>query len=65
MKVTSIYVSKFHGLYHPRGHAVYKGEEEQTTLAIVEAYDPQQDRWEAMAPMPEERHGYGAAAVCM
>ena len=35
----------------------------QTTLATVEAYDPQQDRWEAVAPMAQIRRHH--ATICM
>ena len=33
------------------------------TVALVEAYDPQHDRWEVVAPMTQAR--YAAAAVCV
>ena len=39
------------------------GFEGQTALATVEVYDPQQDRWEAMAPMAEARGLYAAVGV--
>ena len=32
-------------------------------LATAEAYDPQQNRWEAVAPMAQARHSFGAAAI--
>ena len=34
-----------------------------STLATAEAYDPQQRRWEAVAPMAQARHSFGAAAI--
>ena len=34
-----------------------------STLATAEAYDPQQNRWEAVAPMAQARHSFGAAAI--
>jgi DNA-binding CsgD family transcriptional regulator len=30
---------------------------------VLEAYDPQRDRWESLAPLPEPRANYGLAAV--
>ena len=32
-------------------------------LATAEAYDPQQNRWEAVAPMAQARHSFGAVAI--
>ena len=34
-----------------------------SALATAEAYDPQQNRWEAVAPMAQARYGCGAAAI--
>ena len=33
------------------------------SLATAEAYDPQQNRWEAVAPMAQARHSFGAVAI--
>ena len=32
-------------------------------LATAEAYDPQQNRWEAVAPMAQARHSSAVAAI--
>ena len=32
-------------------------------MATTEAFDPQQNRWEAVAPMAQARHSFGAAAI--
>ena len=32
-------------------------------LATAEAFDPQQNRWEAVAPMAQERHSFAVAAL--
>ena len=32
-------------------------------LLSVEAYDPQQNRWEAVAPMAQGRHSFAVAAI--
>ena len=34
-----------------------------TPLASAEAYDPQQNLWEAVAPMAQARHSFSAAAI--
>jgi hypothetical protein len=31
--------------------------------ATAEAFDPQQNRWEAVAPMAQARHSFGAVAI--
>ena len=49
-------------LYAVGGFEDFEGE---ITLATVEAYDPQQNRWKAMAPMPDARYSHGATAVCV
>ena len=33
------------------------------TLATAEAFDPQQNRWEAVAPMATARHSCAAGAI--
>ena len=32
-------------------------------MATAEAFDPQQNRWEAVAPMAQERHSFAVAAL--
>ena len=39
------------------------GEEGSNVLATAEAFDPQQNRWEAVAPMAQARHLFGAVAI--
>ena len=34
-----------------------------STLTSVEVYDPQQNHWEAVAPMAQVRHSCGAGAI--
>jgi DNA-binding CsgD family transcriptional regulator len=34
-----------------------------SVTTVLEAYDPQRDRWETLAPLPEPRASYGLAAV--
>ena len=33
------------------------------SLATAEAFDPQQNRWEAVAPMAQGRHSFAVAAL--
>jgi N-acetylneuraminic acid mutarotase len=42
---------------------VFGGEQAGGVFSENEAYDPETDRWVAMAPMRTPRHGTGAAAV--
>ena len=39
------------------------GHNGNTTVATAEAFDPQQNRWEAVAPMAQARHLFGAVAI--
>ena len=39
------------------------GEEGSNVLATAEAFDPQQNRWEAVAPMATARHSGAVAAL--
>ena len=39
------------------------GHDGSSAVAVAEAYDPQQNRWEAVAPMAQTRHSFGAAAI--
>ena len=39
------------------------GYDGNNTLATAEAYDPQQNRWEAVAPMASARHSCAAGAI--
>ena len=38
-------------------------EGEERTFADAERYDPEEDRWDIVEPMPTARHGLGAASV--
>ena len=39
------------------------GHDGNNSLATAEAFDPQQNRWEAVAPMAQARHSFSAAAI--
>ena len=39
------------------------GLEVGATMPSAEAFDPQQNRWEAVAPMAQARHSFGAVAI--
>jgi hypothetical protein len=49
-------------LYHGRILAI-GGERGGGTFTNNEAYDPRTNRWETLAPLPEGRHGTGAAVI--
>ena len=53
------------GLAAMRGklYAVGGCDDQGDTIATAEAYDPQHDRWEAVAPMASARSGHALAAV--
>jgi hypothetical protein len=42
---------------------VFGGEGADGTFPLNESYDPTQDAWKSMAPMPTARHGLGSAVV--
>jgi Kelch motif protein len=49
-------------VYHDRIHAI-GGEERAGVFANHEAYDARTNAWTTLAPLPEGRHGTGAATI--